>query len=601
MRAPRRWRGPPGPLPGWAWALGLLAAVNVAARFAAVGRQGGRPLDAEARAALPDVVAAVLGKLEGGQFTLFSPTREAWRGDAAPGDRGQATSAVIELLYDHVVEAPLFLGEVPAGAAGLEVHAVSGRTLRVTRDGASGAVRVEGVPVLTGDFTVGEGVVHFLDGVLQPGGGGNGGGEGGSGGGAEGPRPERAAGGRSKPEIPKDALPDRPPKPEHHHAKRKRAHAKPGRSRLGPCWGNGAFDEAAKACTCAVMFEGALCNQVKRVRGVKGLSGHPGSIVLNRQHLGELDSLAAVTPTKTLTIAERLSEPLRASIAEILPETDPIAHSLHGRCALVGSSGILMRYEFGKRIDEADLVIRFNSAPTHAYEKYVGSKTTYRISNGEHLGYREGDETVIHHLKARSFLEKLLLYNVKFNGQVPLAFDPSFTEHVAEMISFIPSSGFFAIAMALQVCRQVELYGFHASIRHGARHHYYNMETPSNVHRDDTEFNIIAALSRAGLLSFAEPCIIECHREAGCEECLATPIEELAALERWTPAMRSANEEHKRGWEEGRKWDWGLDRAWRLDDEKGFIRISEEEQARDHAREARKERKSKRRPFLAAA
>ena len=48
----------------------------------------------------------------------------------------------------------------------------------------------------------------------------------------------------------------------------------------------------------------------------------------------------------------------------------------HNSCALVGSSGNILKYEFGKEIDEHDLVIRINPPATvaHEYDKYIGSR-----------------------------------------------------------------------------------------------------------------------------------------------------------------------------------------------------------------------------------
>ena len=48
----------------------------------------------------------------------------------------------------------------------------------------------------------------------------------------------------------------------------------------------------------------------------------------------------------------------------------------HNSCALVGSSGNILKYEFGKEIDEHDLVIRINPPATvaHEYDKYIGSQ-----------------------------------------------------------------------------------------------------------------------------------------------------------------------------------------------------------------------------------
>jgi len=49
--------------------------------------------------------------------------------------------------------------------------------------------------------------------------------------------------------------------------------------------------------------------------------------------------------------------------------------------AIVGSSSLLKNQEGGKYIDEFEDVVRFNRAPTKGWEKYVGSKTTIRVTN----------------------------------------------------------------------------------------------------------------------------------------------------------------------------------------------------------------------------
>jgi hypothetical protein len=51
------------------------------------------------------------------------------------------------------------------------------------------------------------------------------------------------------------------------------------------------------------------------------------------------------------------------------------------KVAIIGSSSILLDKEYGSLIDSYDTVIRFNRAPTIGFEKYVGSKTTIRVTN----------------------------------------------------------------------------------------------------------------------------------------------------------------------------------------------------------------------------
>ena len=52
------------------------------------------------------------------------------------------------------------------------------------------------------------------------------------------------------------------------------------------------------------------------------------------------------------------------------------------KIAIVGSSGILLDKEYGKLIDEHDIIVRFNVSRVVGYEKYVGSKTDIRFMNG---------------------------------------------------------------------------------------------------------------------------------------------------------------------------------------------------------------------------
>mmetsp|Transcript_24956 Transcript_24956/g.47386 ORF Transcript_24956/g.47386 Transcript_24956/m.47386 type:complete len:169 (+) Transcript_24956:286-792(+) len=101
---------------------------------------------------------------------------------------------------------------------------------------------------------------------------------------------------------------------------------------------------------------------------------------------------------------------------------------------------------------------------------------------------------------------------------------PSLHAFMDRSFSFLTTSGLLGIVVALHRCAKVDLYGFQVHPRHGVQYHYYNpKDQPANEIRDDTEWLAVKALAIAGLVNFAEPCIVECHTsEKWCEDCQAT-------------------------------------------------------------------------------
>ena len=58
-------------------------------------------------------------------------------------------------------------------------------------------------------------------------------------------------------------------------------------------------------------------------------------------------------------------------------------------CAIVSSSSTLKKKRLGKQIDENDVILRLNNAPTKGHEVDVGSRTTVRFTNEAYQGMRE--------------------------------------------------------------------------------------------------------------------------------------------------------------------------------------------------------------------
>lgn len=74
-------------------------------------------------------------------------------------------------------------------------------------------------------------------------------------------------------------------------------------------------------------------------------------------------------------------------------------------------------------------------------------------------------------------------------------------------------------------------HGFHVTAAHGALYHYYDpCDTPANEDRDSSEWQIVKLLSEAGLVRFAEPCVVECHEgNDACGGCLRARADEAGA------------------------------------------------------------------------
>ena len=292
------------------------------------------------------------------------------------------------------------------------------------------------------------------------------------------------------------------------------------------------------ACKCTAFYAGPECRRVidlppaLRSFPMSNFSGAmEGDIVINKATVRR-DGQVAVhlpgkenDPDKGYRVLIAPDDPILKEFINVLPEHDPVVGAFYETCAVVGSSGIVLNYEHGPDIDRHDMVFRFNSAPTKGFEKHVGSKTTYRITNTQNWGFHEAhtDETLLIHFRAKSAV-KGLFWNAKQKKPFKLyAFAPDLVHYVAHGLEFMATSGLYGILLALSRCNKVDVYGFQVSTAHGTLYHYYDVcDVPANVERDDTEWVVVRELARAGLITFAEPCIPECHEgKAKCDACKA--------------------------------------------------------------------------------
>jgi len=136
-------------------------------------------------------------------------------------------------------------------------------------------------------------------------------------------------------------------------------------------------------------------------------------------------------------------------------------------CAVVGNGGGLLARELGATIDAHDVVIRFNGGPTVGFEKWVGARTTWRITNTEHFGFQEPraratEGGVLQHITNAPALARLVDYATKLDRSKHLApmymIDPEFHYYALSVFALgAPSNGFYGTLLAGTRLRSIPL------------------------------------------------------------------------------------------------------------------------------------------------
>jgi len=173
----------------------------------------------------------------------------------------------------------------------------------------------------------------------------------------------------------------------------------------------------------------------------------------------------------------------------VLPDTDPLAFQRYNTCAVVGSGGIMVHKSvaadnLGEAIDKHDAVFRFNLAPTKGFEKSVGSKTTFRLINRKHFGFREfANETSLQHTTTPDVMKQFWDYKSLHPDLPTYPIDGSFYKYVMsdkDVANSRPSNGYLGLNLALMICDKINVYGFARNWKQrNMRYHYFNREEPN--------------------------------------------------------------------------------------------------------------------------
>ncbi|CAH1239634.1 ST6GAL1 [Branchiostoma lanceolatum] len=208
-----------------------------------------------------------------------------------------------------------------------------------------------------------------------------------------------------------------------------------------------------------------------------------------------------------------------------LPEEslEKLAH--FNSCAVVSSSHAMRLHTYGQEINSHDAVLRFNCAPTHTFEKFVGNRTDFRMINtlipirrcreefwsknstmfthgilvirnmdGIKSGPRDED------LKKDTYLAfaNVMTFRKTYpNRSLPFIHRPKFGQDIAtefarfcnstrlcEKTKFSPSTGLFGVVMMLHLCDWVHVYELVPSKKNNANLVYYYDETAVRSSQD---------------------------------------------------------------------------------------------------------------------
>ncbi|XP_062083073.1 beta-1,6-galactosyltransferase GALT29A [Humulus lupulus] len=195
----------------------------------------------------------------------------------------------------------------------------------------------------------------------------------------------------------------------------------------------------------------------------------------------------------------------------------------YSSCAVVGNSGILLKSDYGKLIDNHEVVIRLNNARIESYETKVGSKTNMSFVNSNILHlcarrescschpYGENVPLIMYICQPLHFLDYTVCnsshkaplmvtdarfdvlcsrivkyYSLKlFSDEKGKSLEEWAPAHDGAFFHY--SSGMQAVVMALGICDKVSIFGFGKS--ESAKHHYHtNQKAELHLHDYEAEY-----------------------------------------------------------------------------------------------------------------
>uniref|UniRef100_A0A3B4ALA0 Uncharacterized protein n=1 Tax=Periophthalmus magnuspinnatus TaxID=409849 RepID=A0A3B4ALA0_9GOBI len=267
------------------------------------------------------------------------------------------------------------------------------------------------------------------------------------------------------------------------------------------------------------------------------LSLHRSLLITNCNGFQKAFVTQANTPLGT-TIrydAEKRERVVNEDLFSNIPKDIHFSNKILDTCAVVGNGGILVNSSCGEAIDSAQFVIRCNLPPLDkGFGKHVGRKTNIVTANPTIIVKKYGslqhrrrqfvDDVSIYgdslmFLPAFSFafctgLSMSALYTLEdFRSSVKAVFlNPEYLKSLDvfwRSQKLNPrvriSSGFMMVSLALEICNNVDIYGFwpfayHPHSFQPVTNHYYDDQKASSFHAMPAEFAYLIKLHNEGVL-----------------------------------------------------------------------------------------------------
>jgi hypothetical protein len=205
----------------------------------------------------------------------------------------------------------------------------------------------------------------------------------------------------------------------------------------------------------------------------------------------------------------------------------------NNKIAVIGSSSKLLQKKYGSKIDNHDVIIRFNRAPTKGFKKHVGSKTTLRFINehtfqgipyGKYVKQKEAKfvkklknknicvivEGNLSKIQRNKYLysnrtNNILFLENKLNHFLRFAIisDFNFFKKIY-YYKYKPNftTGMFVIALMTIFKKKVSVYGFDKDKKNNNYGQYWKKTETNTIHDYEEESNIIKMLIKKNKISF---------------------------------------------------------------------------------------------------